>query len=109
MFDLGAWGEILIIVVAALVLIGPKEMPEVLRACGKMVQKLRRLSAGIRQEINKYIHEGEFEEYQKQVNVLGMMSESKKGKNKDQKKQSTKKKKVSKTKKSSTIKKNNSK
>ena len=68
MFELGTWGEILIIGVAALILIGPKELPTVLRACGRWTQKLRHLTFGLRQQLNAYIHEGEFEEYRQQVN-----------------------------------------
>lgn len=75
MFDLGTWGEILIILVAALLLIGPKELPDLLRGLGRMIQKFKRLSSGIRREIDQYIHEGEFEEYTKGANVLGMMSQ----------------------------------
>jgi sec-independent protein translocase protein TatB len=75
MFDLGTWGEILIILVAALLLIGPKELPDLLRSLGRMIQKFKRLSSGIRREIDQYIHEGEFEEYTKGANVLGMMGQ----------------------------------
>ena len=75
MFDLGTWGEILIILVAALLLIGPKELPDLLRGLGRMIQKFKRLSSGIRRELDQYIHEGEFEEYTKGANVLGMMGQ----------------------------------
>ncbi len=75
MFDLGTWGEILIILVAALLLIGPKELPDLLRGLGRMIQKFKRLSSGLRREIDQYIHEGEFEEYTKGANVLGMMGQ----------------------------------
>lgn len=78
MFDLGTWGEILIILVAALLLIGPKELPDLLRGLGRMIQKFKRLSSGIRREIDQYIHEGEFEEYTKGANVLGMMGHDEK-------------------------------
>ena len=77
MFDLGTWGEIFIIVVAALVLIGPKELPTVLRALGRLIQKFKNLSAGFRREFDKYIHEGEFEEYTKGANILGDMDPEK--------------------------------
>ena len=81
MFDLGTWGELFIIVVAALILIGPKELPTVLRALGRLIQKVKNLSAGFRREFDKYIHEGEFEEYTKNMNVLGDMEpETKKDK-----------------------------
>lgn len=75
MFDLGTWGEILIILVAALLLIGPKELPDLLRGLGRLIQKFKRLSSGIRRELDQYIHEGEFEEYTKGANVLGMMGD----------------------------------
>jgi Tat protein translocase TatB subunit len=72
MFDLGSWGEILIIVVAALVLLGPKELPKVLRTFGRILHHVRRMTRDVRQTFSHYIHEGEFEEYtrtQKPVDV----------------------------------------
>lgn len=72
MFDLGSWGEILIIVVAALVLLGPKELPKVLRTLGRILHHVRRMTRDVRQTFSHYIHEGEFEEYtrtQKPVDV----------------------------------------
>lgn len=74
MFDLGTWGEILIIAVAALILIGPKELPTLLRGLGRLIQKFKTLSAGFHREFDRYIHEGEFEEYTKQSNIHGMMA-----------------------------------
>jgi sec-independent protein translocase protein TatB len=68
MFDFGTWGEILIIAFAALILIGPKELPTVLRICGRWTQKLRHLTFGLRHQLKTYIHEGEFDEYRQQVN-----------------------------------------
>jgi sec-independent protein translocase protein TatB len=69
MFSLGTWGEVLIIALVALVLLGPKELPVLLRALGRWVQKFRHVSSGIRQEMQRYIHEGEFEEYTKNINT----------------------------------------
>lgn len=63
MFELGSWGEILIIVFAALILLGPKELPVVLRTIGRALHHVRRLTGDIRQTFSHYIHEGEFEEY----------------------------------------------
>jgi len=70
MFELGTLGEIAIIVVAALIFIGPKELPTVLRAFGRWMQKARRMSSHLRSEFDKYVHEGEFEEYRRQANEL---------------------------------------
>jgi len=69
MFDLGSLGEILIIAIAALILLGPKEIPQVLRVCGRWTQKIRNLTAGVRHEIDQHISAGEFEEYSKQTNT----------------------------------------
>ncbi len=69
MLELGSWTEILIISVAALVLLGPKEIPQVLRTLGRLLQKFRRLSSDIRQVFDQYIKEGEFEEFKKTANI----------------------------------------
>lgn len=66
----GTWGEILVIAIATLLLIGPKEMPEVLRTFGRWLQKFRAFRQGLDQQVQKYIHEGEFEEYRRQANNL---------------------------------------
>ena len=67
MIDMGSLGEIFIIFIAALILIGPKEMPQVLRALGRWIHKLQSLSLHVRQEIDQYIQEGKIEEYEKSV------------------------------------------
>jgi sec-independent protein translocase protein TatB len=76
MFELGTWGEILIIGIAALVLIGPKELPFVLRTCGKWLQKFRHLTYHFRHQLSRYIHEGEFEEYRQQINDVFLKNDA---------------------------------
>ena len=44
MFDIG-WGELLVIGVVALIVIGPKELPGVLRSLGHWMGKIRRMAA----------------------------------------------------------------
>ncbi len=68
MFDLGTMGELLIIALAVLVLIGPKEMPTVLRALGRWTQKLKYLTSNIRYEMTKHMQDGELEEYTRRIN-----------------------------------------
>jgi Sec-independent protein translocase protein TatA len=68
MIELGSLGEIFIILIAALVLIGPREMPQLLRTLGRWSQKIQTLSASLRQGLDHYIQEGKFEEYQKSIN-----------------------------------------
>ena len=44
MFEIG-WGELLIIGVVALIAIGPKELPGVLRTLGQWMNNLRRMAS----------------------------------------------------------------
>ena len=68
MIELGSLGEIFIILIAALVLIGPREMPQLLHTLGRWSQKIQTLNASLRQGLDHYIQEGKFEEYQKSIN-----------------------------------------
>ena len=69
MFDLGTMGEIFIIALAVLILIGPKEMPTLLRALGRFTQKIKAMTATFRREVSKHIQDGELEEYTQQINA----------------------------------------
>lgn len=63
MFEFGALSEILIILIAALILIGPKELPRVLYQCGRWLQKIRHFSQQLGQGLDEYVDEGIFDEY----------------------------------------------
>lgn len=60
---LGTWGEILFIAIMALILIGPKELPAVLRTIGRIRQKIFHFQESFRSSIDPYIHGGEIDEY----------------------------------------------
>ena len=45
MFDI-SWGKLVIIGVVALLVIGPKELPAVLRQLGQWMTKIRRMAKG---------------------------------------------------------------
>lgn len=64
MFDIG-WGEFVVIGAVALVVIGPKELPSVLRTVGGAVSKLKRMAGEFQQQFNEAIRESEFEEARK--------------------------------------------
>lgn len=68
MLDLGTSAELLVIALAVLIFLGPKEIPTVLRFFGRIAYKVRSLTAGIRSEYTKYLHEGEFDAYQQDLN-----------------------------------------
>ncbi len=65
MFDIGA-SELLVIVVVAILVIGPKDMPRAMRTAGRWVGKMRRVSAHFRTGIDAMIREAELEDMEKQ-------------------------------------------
>ena len=64
MFDIGA-SELLVIVIVAIVVIGPKDMPRALRTAGRWIGKVRRVSNHFRAGIDTMIREAEMEEMEK--------------------------------------------
>lgn len=64
MFDIGA-SELLVIVIVAILVIGPKDMPRALRTAGRWIGKIRRASSHFRTGIDAMIREAELEEMEK--------------------------------------------
>src|ERR1700761_6597004 len=58
MFDVG-WGEMVVIGVVALVAIGPKELPTVLRTVGQWTGKVRRMAAEFQGQFQEAMREAE--------------------------------------------------
>jgi sec-independent protein translocase protein TatB len=59
MFDIGFW-EIMLILVLALVVIGPERLPGAARKAGYLVGKVRRYIEGVRSEVESEIDVSEF-------------------------------------------------
>ena len=64
MFDIGA-PELLVIAVVAILVIGPKEMPNALRMAGRWIGKIRRVSSHFKSGVDAMIREAELEEMDK--------------------------------------------
>jgi sec-independent protein translocase protein TatB len=64
MFDIGA-AELLVIVVIAILVIGPKDMPLAMRTAGRWIGKVRRVSAHFRTGIDAMVREAELEDMEK--------------------------------------------
>ena len=64
MFDVGA-SELLLIVIVAIVVIGPKDLPLAMRVAGRWIGKVRRLSAHFRSGIDAMVREAELEDMEK--------------------------------------------
>ena len=69
MFDIG-WGELLVIGMVALVAIGPKELPGVLRTVGQWTGKLRRMAAEFQNQFHEAMREAELADLKKQVDEV---------------------------------------
>jgi sec-independent protein translocase protein TatB len=64
MFDIGA-SEFLLVVIVAIVVIGPKDLPLALRTAGRWIGKIRRVSGHFRAGIETMIREAELEEMER--------------------------------------------
>jgi sec-independent protein translocase protein TatB len=66
MFDIG-WSELAVIAVVALVVIGPKDLPKVLRTAGFWMRKVRSIASEFQSSIEQMAREAELDELRKQV------------------------------------------
>ncbi len=64
MFDIGAT-ELLLIVIVAVIVIGPKDLPLALRTAGRWIGKMRRVSAHFRSGLDAMVREAELDDMQK--------------------------------------------
>lgn len=58
MFDIG-WSEILVIAVVAIVVVGPKELPRMLRTFGRTMGQVRKMSNDFRRQFDEALREAE--------------------------------------------------
>ena len=69
MFDIG-WGELLVIGVVALIAIGPKELPGVLRTTGQWMGKIRRMASDFQDQFKEALREAEMDDLKKKVDEM---------------------------------------
>ena len=69
MFDF-AWSEMAVIVVVALVAIGPKDMPVALRAVTGWIKKARRMAAEFQTHVDEMVREANLDEVRDHINEL---------------------------------------
>lgn len=66
MFDIGM-DEMALVAVVALIVIGPKDLPHVLRMCGRWVRKARELAGEFQRGVDDMVRETELAELKSQV------------------------------------------
>jgi sec-independent protein translocase protein TatB len=69
MFDIG-WGELVVIGIVALIAIGPKELPTVLRTLGQFMAKIRRMASEFQGQFQEAMREAEMADLKKHAEDL---------------------------------------
>jgi sec-independent protein translocase protein TatB len=69
MFDI-SWTEFLLIGVVALIVIGPKELPAVMRSLGQWTRKVRSMAADFQNQFHEAMREAEMTDLKKQVDDM---------------------------------------
>jgi len=66
MFDI-SWTEFLLIGIVALIVIGPKELPAVMRTVGQWTRKIRNMATDFQRQFEREMREAEFADLKKEV------------------------------------------
>ncbi len=66
MLDVG-WTELLVIAVVLIVVVGPKDLPPMLRAFGRMVTKMRGVASDFRQQFDEALREADLDDVRKTI------------------------------------------
>ena len=66
MFDIG-WSELLVIGVVAIIVVGPKDLPKLMRGIGHYAGKLRRAASDFQRQFEEAMRESEVEEVKKAI------------------------------------------
>ncbi len=75
MFDIG-WTELVVIGVVALLVVGPKELPALLRTIGRYVGMIKRQANEFRTQFDDAMRETELDQLRKEVAVLKSEAET---------------------------------
>lgn len=69
MFEVG-WTEMLVIAVVMIVVVGPKDLPNMLRTMGRMTSKMRGMANDFRRQFDEALKEAELDDVKKSVDSL---------------------------------------
>ena len=69
MFEVG-WSELLVIAVVMIVVVGPKDLPNMLRTFGRMTAKMRGMANDFRRQFDEALKEAELDDVKKSVDSL---------------------------------------
>ena len=66
MLDVG-WTEILVIAIVLIIVVGPKDLPQMLRTFGRMVAKMRGMASDFRQQFDEALREADLDDVRKTI------------------------------------------
>lgn len=69
MFEIG-WTEMLVIAVVMIVVVGPKDLPQMLRQFGRSAAKLRAMAGDFRKQFDEALKEAELDDVKKSVDQI---------------------------------------
>ena len=69
MFDL-AWSELLVIAVVAILVVGPKDLPRLMKTVGQWVGKMRRMASHFQAGVDEMIRQAELEDLRKDLAAM---------------------------------------
>jgi sec-independent protein translocase protein TatB len=75
MFDIG-WSELLVIIVVAIVVVGPKELPRLMGTFGRYAGKLRRAAADFQRQFDEAMSDTEVAEVKKAMESVRAEADS---------------------------------
>jgi sec-independent protein translocase protein TatB len=70
MFDIFSWQHIVIMLVVALVVVGPKDLPRLMNMAGKWAGKARAMASEFRRSFDEMARESELAELRKEIDNL---------------------------------------
>ena len=69
MFEVG-WSELLVIAVVMIVVVGPKDLPNMLRTFGRTAAKLRAMAGDFQKQFNDALKEAELDDVKNSIDSL---------------------------------------
>lgn len=75
MLDIG-WTELLVIAVVLIVVVGPKDLPPMLRAFGKMTTRLRKTAGEFRSQFDEALREADMDDVRKTIGDVQKLNPS---------------------------------
>src|SRR3954470_495360 len=70
MFDIFSWQHILILLLVALVVVGPKDLPRLMHMAGKWAGKARAMASEFRKSFDEMARQTELDELRKEIEDL---------------------------------------